>query len=61
VIVRITGETASESLADRVCIGLLESETVAVMLVVPFAVGVPLIEASLLKLNPAGKVLTDHL
>jgi hypothetical protein len=61
VTVKAAGEIVSEILTDRVCTGLLESETVAVTLVVPLAVGVPVIAALLPRLRPAGKALTDHL
>jgi hypothetical protein len=61
VIVKVADETARESLTDRVCAGLLESETVAVTLVVPLAVGVPVIAPLVPKLSPAGRTFTDHL
>ena len=61
VIVNVADETTSESLTDWVCAGLLESDTVAVTLVVPLAVGVPAIAPLLPRLSPAGKALTDHL
>ena len=61
VIVKAAGATVRESLIDWVCAGLLESDTVAVTLVVPLAVGVPAIAPLLPRLSPAGKALTDHL
>jgi hypothetical protein len=63
VIVRVAGATTSESTADLVCAGLLESLADTVKLAVPVAVGVPeMIPVDGARLNPAGRLpaLMDH-
>ncbi len=50
--------TAREMLADRDCAGLLESETIALKLAEPAAVGVPEITPlAEVRVSPAGKLL----
>lgn len=62
VIVSPLGATTIEVDTDFVCAGLPESFTVAVMLNVPLAVGVPEIVPLLASVSPAGSApeVIDH-